>query len=94
MPKQGTPGGRFIVSGHGHEDHPAPSVGAGISCAQDFARIDRHVSEERTYYVRDLAGLLFAMVTKDIDGIVHTTAIINDQSDGLLSAMVTKHIAA
>lgn len=67
--------GRFTISGHGHEDKAAPSVGAGISGAQDFARIDRHVREERTYYVRDLGGVLYAMVTKDEAGVVHTTAV-------------------
>lgn len=74
-PKRKRAEGRYTVSGYGHEDHPAPNVGAGISCAQDFARVDRNVSEERTYYVRDLGGILYAMVTKREDGVVLTTAV-------------------
>ena len=75
MARPKTAEGRFTVSGPGHDDKAAPSVGAGISGAQDFARLDRHIQEERTYYVRDLGGVLYAMVTKDEGGVVHTTAV-------------------
>lgn len=65
--------GRFTVSGPFEEDHPAPSVGAGISCAQTFASRHHKVNDELTYYVRDLTGRLFAMVTKRLDGVIVTT---------------------
>jgi len=73
MPKRRTAEGRYVVSGPYEEDHPAPNIGAGMSCAQTFATRHRDVRDELTYYVRDVTGLLFAMVTKREDGVILTT---------------------
>ena len=66
---------RFVVTGPDKEDHPVPSVGAGLSVALDFAREDRKLPEERSYYVRDPLGILCAMVTKGSDGVHRTTVV-------------------
>lgn len=56
--------GRYTVSGP-DASCAAPSIGAGISAAQNFAV--QHMNDEAgefTYYVRDLLGEAFARVTK------------------------------
>ena len=73
--KRSSPSGRFAVTGPYEAEHAVPSVGAGISCAQTFCTRHRKQAEELTYYVRDLTGLLFAMVTKRTDGVIATTVV-------------------
>lgn len=66
---------RFVVTGPGEEDHPVPSVGAGLSCAQTFATRQRKRPDEVTFYVRDALGILCAMITKREDGVIATTVV-------------------
>jgi hypothetical protein len=65
-------GGAYTVSGPLEDDHAAPNVGAGVSCAQTFANRRRHDEGEFTYYVRGLLGESFAQVTKHVDGVITT----------------------
>lgn len=64
--------GRFTVSGPYEDERSASSVGAGISLAQTLATRHRKITEELTYYVRELGGALRATVTKTADGVVLT----------------------
>lgn len=69
--------GRFVVTGPHEDDHPVENVGMGCATAQGFASKHRkqHAGEELTYYVRDLAGLCFAQITKRDNGVIETTAV-------------------
>jgi hypothetical protein len=66
--------GRYTVSGPFEQDHPVPSVGAGVSVAQTFASRNRKKASELTYYVRTLTGDARAMVTLS-DGVIHTASV-------------------
>jgi hypothetical protein len=66
--------GRFTVTGPFEEDHPVPSVGAGISCAQTFCSRNRKRADVLTYYVRTLTGEAKAMVMLS-DGTIYTASV-------------------
>lgn len=68
------PTGRYTVTGPHEEDHPVPSVGAGISVAQTLATRQRARDDVLSYYVRDFDGTTLAMVTKEEDGSITTRA--------------------
>ena len=65
--------GRYTVTGPFVEDYPVPTVGAGISAAQNFATRHRRAEGELNYYVRDVVGrTLYCTITKQEDGTITT----------------------
>lgn len=77
MSRKRSPEGKFTVSGPLVDEHPVPTLGAGMSAAETFANRHRFEEEESTYYVRDLVGTAHARVTKEAGsrGVI-TTALI------------------
>jgi len=74
MSRRSKPTGRYMVTGPHEADHPVPSVGAGISLAQNMATRQRARDDVLSYYVRDFDGTTLAMVTKEGDGSITTRA--------------------
>lgn len=72
---------RFTVTGGGEPEHGAPSLGAGISVAQDFARRHRYDAGEVSFYVRDGDAVGFAIVTKTAVGSIETELTLSGRLD-------------
>lgn len=69
--------GAFIVTGPHEPEKHAPTLGAGLSLAQNYANRRRKDAGSFTYYVRDVIGTtIYATVTKEEDGSITTRPAI------------------
>lgn len=69
--------GSFIVTGPHETEKHAPTLGAALSLAQNYATKRRRDEGSYTYYVRDILGTTtYASVTKEEDGSITTVPAI------------------